>query len=213
MHFLGTCFFATGISWCDSSLLKSSFIGVKLRFWYTDWQKNERAILKGVLLVSANESVVLSEKKIILDNSTAVNKKQESLNDYLERLEREADNELQEFVALAPAYYSTEHLLDLRRIWLGEMQLFCQMHKMNLIIGACAPVWFGVGILFAVLEMQILTIITLCLFSVFIFTFLVASFAVKKRFRSRGYLEYIGNLLNDELHLRGIRVQRFDYKN
>jgi len=141
-----------------------------------------------------------------------VNKKQESLDTYLERLELEAANELQEFVELSPSYYSTDHLLDLRRQWLGEMQLFRQMQKMNLIIGGCAPVWFGVGILFSTLGMQILTVVSFCLFSVFLFTFLVASFVVKKKFKSRGYLEYIGELLNDELHLRGIRVQRFDYK-
>lgn len=141
-----------------------------------------------------------------------MNKKHESLDKYLERLELEAANELQEFVALDPAYYSTDHLLDLRRQWLGEMQLFRQMQKMNLIIGACSPIWLGVGILFASLEMEILTIIAFCLFSVFLFTFLIASFVVKKKFKSRGYLDYIGNLLNEELRLRGIRVQHFDYK-
>ena len=141
-----------------------------------------------------------------------MNKKHETLDKYLERLEHEAANELQEFVELEPSFYSTDHLLDLRRQWLGEMQLFRQMQKMNLIIGGCSPVWFAVGILFANLEMQILTILSFCLFSVFLFTFLVASFVVKKKFKSRGYLEYIGNLLNDELQLRGIRVQHFDYK-
>ena len=138
--------------------------------------------------------------------------KHETLDDYLTRLELEAANELQEFVGLDPSYYSTDHLLDLRRQWLGEIQLFRQMKKMNIIIGACAPIWFVVGILFAVLEMQILTVVAFCLFSVFIFTFLVASFVVKKKFKSQGYLEYIGNLLNNELQLRGIRVQHFDYK-
>lgn len=139
-------------------------------------------------------------------------KKHESLDSYLERLEFEAMNELQEFVQLAPSYYTTDHLLDLRRQWLGEIQLFKQMQKMNMIIGACSPVWFAVGVLFAVLEMQILTVVTFCLFSVFLFTFLVATFVVKKKFKSLGHLEYIGDLLNDELHLRGIRVQKFDYK-
>jgi len=74
-----------------------------------------------------------------------VNKKHESIDNYLERLEREATNELQEFVALHPSYYTTDHLLDLRRQWLSEMQLFRQMQKMNLTIGACAPIWLGVG--------------------------------------------------------------------
>ena len=141
-----------------------------------------------------------------------MNNKHESLESYLERLEQEATNELQEFVELHPSYYSTDHLLDLRRQWLSEMQLFRQMQKMNITIGACSPVWLGVGILFATLEMQILTVISFCLFSVFLFTFLVASFVVKKKFKSRGYLEYIGDLLKDELQLRGIRVQKFDYK-
>ena len=54
----------------------------------------------------------------------AVNKKHESLDNYLERLELEATNELQEFVELHPSYYTTDHLLDLRRQWLSEMQLF-----------------------------------------------------------------------------------------
>lgn len=58
-----------------------------------------------------------------------MNKKHESLDTYLERLELEAANELQEFVELSPSYYSTDHLLDLRRQWLGEMQLFRQMQK------------------------------------------------------------------------------------
>ena len=141
-----------------------------------------------------------------------MDKQQESLDNFLARLEREATNELQEFVALHPSYYTTDHLLDLRRQWLSEMQLFQQMQKMNITIGACAPVWMGIGILFATLEMQILTVIAFCLFSVFLFTFLVASFVVKKKFKSRGYLEYVGDLLNDELQLRGIRVQKFDYK-
>lgn len=141
-----------------------------------------------------------------------MNKKHESIEKYLERLEHEATNELQELVKLDPSYYSTDHLLDLRRQWLGEMQLFQQMQKMNIIIGACSPVWFVVGMLFATLKMQILTVVAFCLFSVFLFTFLIATFLVKKKFKSRGYLEYIGELLNDELQLRGIRVQRFDYK-
>ncbi|MEM1121065.1 MAG: hypothetical protein AAGJ18_11505 [Bacteroidota bacterium] len=141
-----------------------------------------------------------------------MNKKHESIDKYLERLERESTNELQELVRLDPSYYSTDHLLDLRRQWLGEMQLFQQMQKMNMIIGACSPFWFVVGILFATLKMQILTVIAFCLFSVFLFTFLVASFLVKSRFKGQGYLEYIGELLNDELQFRGIRVQRFDYK-
>ena len=141
-----------------------------------------------------------------------MNKKHESLDNYLERLEREASNELHEFVVLHPSYYTTDHLLDLRRQWLNEMQLFRQMQQMNITIGACAPIWLMVGILFATLEMEILTVIAFCLFSVFLFTFLVASFVVKKKFKSKGYLEYIGDLLNDELQLRGIRVQKFDYK-
>lgn len=141
-----------------------------------------------------------------------MNNKRESLDRYLERLEREATDELQEFAYLDPTYYSTDHLLDLRRQWLNEMQLFQQMQKMNLIIGGCSPVWFVVGILFATLEMDILSIVAICLFSVFLLTFLVASFVVKKRFKSKGYLKYIGQLLNEELHLRGIKVQRFDYK-
>lgn len=139
-------------------------------------------------------------------------KKHESLDAYLERLEQEANNELQEFVELEPSYYSTDHLLDLRRQWLGEMQLFQQMQKMNLVIGACAPIWMLVGILFSFLKMQILTVIAFCLFSVFTLTFVVASLVVKRRFKSRGYLEHIGDLLNTELQSRGIRVQHFDYK-
>ncbi|MEM6318861.1 MAG: hypothetical protein AAF960_14410 [Bacteroidota bacterium] len=141
-----------------------------------------------------------------------MNKKHESIDHLLDRLEKEATNELQEFVELDPSYYSTEHLLDLRRQWLSEVQLFRQMQKMNLIIGGCAPVWFAVGILFSILKMEILTVVSFCLFSVFLFTFLVASFVVKRKFKSLGYLEFIGDLLNDELQSRGIRVQRFDYK-
>lgn len=138
--------------------------------------------------------------------------KHESLDNYLERLEKEATNELQEFVELEPSYYSTDHLLELRRQWLGEIQLFQQMQKVNIIIGACSPIWFTVGVLFLILEMEILAVIAFCLFSVFLLVFLIASFVVKRRFKSRGYLEFIGNLLNDELQLRGIRVQKFDYK-
>ena len=141
-----------------------------------------------------------------------MNKKHESLEKCLERLENEAANELQEFVVLDPSYYSTDHLLDLRRQWLGEMQLFRQMKKMNIIIGACAPIWLLIGILFATLDMEILTVVSFCLFSVFLFTFVIASFVVKKKFRSQGYLQYIGDTLEEELQFRGIRVQHFDYK-
>ena len=81
--------------------------------------------------------------------------KHEPLDKYLERLENEAANELQEFVELEPSYYSTDHLLELRRQWLGEIQLFQQMQKVNLIIGASSPIWFIVGVLFILLEMQI----------------------------------------------------------
>ena len=50
-----------------------------------------------------------------------MNKKHESLESYLDLLEREATNELQEFVELHPSYYTTDHLLDWRRQWLSEM--------------------------------------------------------------------------------------------
>ncbi len=138
--------------------------------------------------------------------------KHESLDHYLKKLEKEATNELQEFLDLSPSYYSTDHLLELRQRWLKEMQLFLQVKKLNLLIGGLAFFWLGVGFLFYFFDRRILALIASCFFVVFLFTFLIASFIAKRRFKSRAYQEYIGNLLNDELQLRGIQIQLFDYK-
>ena len=138
--------------------------------------------------------------------------KHKSLDDYLKKLEKEAANELQEFLDLSPSYYSTEHLLELRRKWLGEMQLFLQMKKVNYLIGALTPFWLTMSIAFYSFNIEILTVIAACLFVVFLLAFLTGLFFIKQRFKSRAYQEYIGNLLNNELQLRGIHIQLFDYK-
>lgn len=122
--------------------------------------------------------------------------------DVFDRLEREANDDFRLLDELGPVHFSAEHLMELHAQVRERLALFKGRQRLAMIVGAIGAGWTLVAVLFYAIGFRWLSFAasgatTLC------FTgFLFIVFWQKKRFESKGELEYAQRVIEEELRRR-----------
>jgi hypothetical protein len=128
--------------------------------------------------------------------------RRKSQPDVFERLESEANDDFRLLDELGPAHFSAEHLMDLHHRVRERLLLFKGRQRLAMIIGLITIGWGLITLLFDVLDLRWLAFASLgaSLLSVAGFLFIV--FWQKKHFESKGELEYVQRVIEEELRRR-----------
>lgn len=135
---------------------------------------------------------------------------QPSIQEILNQIETGARNEFDQLADIGAEFYSTADLLRLRGKWEEANVTFQQLHKVLLYLGFSSPLWILLSLPIGLFGLERLAYFTLAFFPITFILFTVGSYLLKRRYNSRGYLEFIGSIINDELRKRSIeqRVSR-----
>lgn len=135
---------------------------------------------------------------------------QPSIQEILNQIETGARNEFDQLADIGAELYSTADLLRLRGKWEEATTTFEQAHKILLYLGFSSPLWVLLSFPIGLFGLERLAYFILAFFPITFILFSAGSLLLKKRYISRGYLEFIGSIINDELRKRSIeqRVSR-----
>ena len=122
--------------------------------------------------------------------------------DVFERLEREANDDFRLLDELGPAHFSAEHLMELHARVRERLTLFKGRQRLAMIIGSIATSWAMLAILFRLVGFKWLALTALGTAALCFLGFLFIVFWQKKRFESKGELEYAQRVIEEELRLR-----------
>lgn len=122
--------------------------------------------------------------------------------DVFERLEREANDDFRLLDELGPAHFSGEHLMELHARVRERLTLFKGRQRLAMIIGSIATSWTLLAILFKLVDFKWLAFIALGTAAFCFAAFLFIVFWQKKRFESKGELEYVQRVIEEELRIR-----------
>ena len=122
--------------------------------------------------------------------------------DVFDRLEREASDDFRLLEELGPVHFGTEHLVDLHAQARERLALFKVRQRLGMLIGGTGAGWALLAALFNLAGWNWLAIIALGAAALSFAVFLFIVFWQKKRFESRGELEYAQRLIEEELRLR-----------
>ena len=117
------------------------------------------------------------------------------------------------FADLEPSYYTIRQLLEIREQWIEQVHLYHRSHSVKNLLGFSTAAWLAITGFCGYMEMEHYFLI-ICLFvtAVFTFIFLFSVFAIRSKFKSRAYLDRLGQLINGELERRGVKIPHYDYQ-
>jgi hypothetical protein len=121
---------------------------------------------------------------------------------FLKSLEEEAVDEFDQLASVGGKYFSTADLLVLKGKWEERFKLFNRLHKLLMYVGGGSAVFLILAFLAALFQLHLLASTFLILSPLSFIGFIWGSFYLKKEFNSRGYLEYIGMSIDQELAKR-----------
>jgi len=125
--------------------------------------------------------------------------------DFWEKMEKEANDDLNLLVEVGPSHFSAEHLLELRQELREQIGTVERRQRLAMLLGATGAMWFLVAGLAWLLQWAwlLITAFVAMLFCMAGFTFLLLW--KKGRPNTRlGELEYTLRTLEDELRKRSI---------
>lgn len=134
--------------------------------------------------------------------------KKKSSADCIERLEREANDELRLLAELGPSEFGYEHLLELRARLRAELTLFGRRQRLAMILGATAAGWVFLAIMLHFFGLVWLALTAAVAAGSAMTGFLALIFWQKKRFESRGELEHALYDIEAELRRRAQHLPR-----
>lgn len=121
---------------------------------------------------------------------------------FLDRLEREANDDFGLLAELGPTDFGVEHLQELRHYMRLRLEQFDRWRKLNVMIGATAAGWFLLALAAYYIGQNILSLLALSAMSLALLGFLAGVFLLHRRFNSRGELEHTLHTIEDELRRR-----------
>jgi len=124
------------------------------------------------------------------------------LPDVFDRLEREASDDFRLLEELGPVHFGTEHLVDLHAQARERLAHFKVRQRLAVVIGGTGTGWVLLAALFKAVSLKWLAFISLGVAALSFAVFLFVVFWQKKRFESRGELEYAQRLIEEELRRR-----------
>lgn len=123
----------------------------------------------------------------------------------LKDIERVMSDRLYAFAETTPQYFSTKELNSLYSEWQERYRLFWAWQRFTLLVGLSSPIWFLLAVGLGLWGKIYISIICLKLFPLSLVLFIAMTYWLKRRFESSGELEYIGQLLQDELKKRRLK--------
>jgi len=129
-------------------------------------------------------------------------------SDPLESLEREANDDFRMLEELGPSHFGAEHLLELREQARKRLLLFNRRLKLTMTLGACAIGWIFLAMLAKSLGYTWIAFGALGLGSGSFMGFFYVVFQQKRRFESKGALEYTQRVIEEELQRRAGKMPK-----
>lgn len=120
----------------------------------------------------------------------------------LERLEREANDDFRLLDELGPAHFGADHLMELHARSRERLAIFRGRQRLALVVGTAATGWILLAFVSNFLKFRWLTLCALGAAGLSFAAFLFIVFWQKKRFDSRGELEYTQRIIEEELRRR-----------
>jgi hypothetical protein len=124
------------------------------------------------------------------------------INTFLKQLEEQSEDDFDLLASVGSDYFSTADLLLLKGKWEERQQTFERLYKALLHVGASSPVWLLLGLGFSFLGIPVAATSLLMLAPIAFLAFIAGAFYLKRTYNSRGYLEYIGMIIDEELEKR-----------
>lgn len=128
--------------------------------------------------------------------------RRQQMPDFFDHLEREANDDFRLLDELGPAHFGAEHLMELHAKVRERLHLFKGRQRLAMIIGAIGTSWILISILFNVANFRWLSFAAAGAAALCFFGFLFIVFWQKKRFESKGELEYAQRVIEEELRRR-----------
>jgi hypothetical protein len=124
------------------------------------------------------------------------------LPDLFDRLEREANDDFRLLDELGPAHFSAEHLMELHARVRERLVLFKGRQRLAMIVGVVGAGWGFLAMLFHAIGFRWLAFAALGGGALCFAGFLLIVFWQKRRFESKGELEYAQRVIEEELRRR-----------
>lgn len=122
--------------------------------------------------------------------------------DVFERLEREANDDFRLLDELGPTHFSAEHLMELHALVRERLVIFRGRQRLAIVIGSTATAWVFLGILSNLFDFRWISFAAFGAAALSFAAFLFIVFWQKKRYESRGELEYTRRIIEEELRRR-----------
>lgn len=129
----------------------------------------------------------------------------------IDRLEREANDEFRLLAELGPAEFAFEHLIELRERARRRLQLFDRRQRLAMVLGGTASGWALLAILAGNFGYGWLMLAGGAIGALGFFAFFFLIVLQKRRFESRGELEFTLRAIEDELRRRGERQRKTNF--
>lgn len=129
-------------------------------------------------------------------------KRQENISRVLEQIEIAATDEFAQLADIGAEMYATADLLILKGKLDEALKTFNQLHKLLQWVGFSSPIWVFLAFPFGLMGAERLGYFLMGLFPVAFISFVIGSYLLKRRYNSKGYLEYIGAIIDEELRRR-----------
>ena len=120
----------------------------------------------------------------------------------LERLEREANDDFRLLEELGPAHFGADHLMELHARARERLAIFRGRQRFAMVVGGTATGWVLLVCIANLLGFKWLSFAAMGAAGLGFAAFLFIVFWQKKRFESRGELEYTQRIIEEELRRR-----------
>ena len=130
------------------------------------------------------------------------------LNKLLSGIEAKSKDDFTMLEECGAEYFSTADLLEMRGRWKEQTRIFTKLHKANIILGASAPIWLVLGAIFGICGQVKGATTCIFMFPIVFFVFILGAFFLKRQFKGKGHLEFIGREINYELGRRKTDVKQ-----
>ncbi|MBU6340241.1 MAG: hypothetical protein KGS48_01995 [Bacteroidetes bacterium] len=124
----------------------------------------------------------------------------------LDRLERECNDDFRLLDELGPSHFGVEHLLELRERSFARIDQFLRRQKFIMMLGGTAAAWIFMAFIAKLMNYIWLSFASFGLGALSIMAFLALLLLQQKQFGTKGDLDYIQRIIEDELKRRVGRV-------
>ncbi len=123
----------------------------------------------------------------------------------LHKIEKDARNEFGQLTDIGAEFFSTAELLRLKGKWEATIQHYFMLNKILTITGATSPIWVILAFPIGLLGFDRLAYFIMGIFPISFFIYLIGSYFMKKHYKSKSHLNYIGAVISEELKKRSFK--------